>query len=44
MKKSNRYVTLLLTLLLSMVIGAIFMWLVGYHPLDAYVQLLKVRL
>ena len=41
MKKSNRYVTLLLTLLLSMVIGAIFMWLVGYHPLDAYVQLFK---
>lgn len=40
-EKSNRYVTLLLTLILSMVVGAIFMWLVGYHPLDAYVQLFK---
>lgn len=40
-KKTNRYVTLLLTLLLSMAAGAVFMLIVGYHPLEAYTQLLK---
>ncbi|MCD8169979.1 ABC transporter permease [Enterocloster sp. OA13] len=40
-KKENRYVTLLLTLVLSMAVGAVFMMIVGYHPLEAYIQLFK---
>ena len=40
-KKMNRYVSLLLTLILSMAVGAVFMLVIGYHPLEAYVQLFK---
>ena len=40
-KKMNRYVSLLLTLLLSMAVGAVFMLVIGYHPIEAYVQLFK---
>lgn len=40
-RKLNRGVVLLLTLILSMIVGAVFMWINGYHPLDAYMQLLK---
>lgn len=40
-KKTNRYVTLLPTLILSMGAGAIFMWIVGYHPIEAYIELFK---
>lgn len=40
-KRSNRYVTLLLTLMLSMAVGAVFMTVIGYHPLEAYIQLFK---
>lgn len=40
-KKSNRYVTLFLTLFLSMAVGAVFMMCIGYNPLEAYVQLFK---
>lgn len=40
-KKTNRYVTLLLTLILSMAVGAVFMMVIGYHPLEAYTQLFK---
>ena len=40
-KKMNRYVSLLLTLILSMAVGAVFMLVIGYHPIEAYVQLFK---
>lgn len=40
-KKRNRYVTLLLTLILSMAVGAIFMLAIGYDPVNAYIQLFK---
>lgn len=40
-QKTNRYVTLFITLVFSMLVGAVFMWIVGYHPLDAYIQLFK---
>ncbi|MBS6396863.1 MAG: ABC transporter permease [Clostridiales bacterium] len=40
-KKMNRYVTLLLTFLLSMAVGAVFMLILGFQPLEAYVQLFK---
>lgn len=40
-KKNNPYITLLLTLLLSMVVGAVFMLVLGFKPVDAYVQLFK---
>lgn len=39
--KMNRYVVLLLTLALSLVVGAIFMLIVGYNPLEAYKELGK---
>ena len=40
-KKMNRYVTLLLTLLLSLAVGFVFMLILGYQPLDAYLQLFR---
>lgn len=40
-KKTNRYATLLITLVFSMLVGAVFMFLIGYHPFDAYIQLFK---
>lgn len=40
-RKLNRGVVLLLTLILSMLVGAVFMMINGYHPLEAYQQLLK---
>lgn len=40
-KKMNRYVVLLLTFLLSMIVGAVFMLLVGYDPIKAYSELIR---
>ncbi len=37
----NKYVNLLFTILVSMLIGAIIMMALGFNPLEAYYQLLK---
>ena len=39
MKQGRKYINLLLTVLLSMLIGAVFMLLLGYNPLVAFQQL-----
>lgn len=41
MKQNNKYVNLLLTILLSMVIGAVLMIILGHNPIEAYFQLFK---
>jgi simple sugar transport system permease protein len=41
MKESNKYINLLLTTLVAILVGAVFMWALGYNPLDAYIQLFK---
>lgn len=41
MKQNNKYINLLLTVVLSMVTGAVLMLLLGYNPVEAYFQLFK---
>ncbi|RPF47590.1 nucleoside ABC transporter membrane protein [Hydrogenoanaerobacterium saccharovorans] len=41
MKINNKYINLLLTIVVSMFIGAVVMLILGYNPLEAYFQLFK---
>ncbi len=41
MKSSNKYINLLLTTLVSILIGAVIMLALGYNPIEAYIQLFK---
>ena len=41
MKQQNRYINLLLTILVSMLIGALLMWMLGYNPFEAYYYLFR---
>lgn len=40
-KGGSKYVNLLLTIILSMLIGAVFMLILGYNPVEAYYQLFR---
>lgn len=41
MKQSSKYLNLLLTVIVSMAIGAVIMLLLGYNPVEAYYQLFR---
>ncbi|WP_312642098.1 ABC transporter permease [Hydrogenoanaerobacterium sp.] len=41
MKTNNKYINLLLTIVVSMLIGAVIMLILGFNPLEAYFQLFK---
>ncbi|HYE82708.1 MAG TPA: ABC transporter permease [Clostridia bacterium] len=41
MKVTNKYVNLLFTIVISMLIGAVIMLILGFNPLEAYFQLFK---
>lgn len=41
MKSNNKYINLLLTTLVSMLIGAVIMFTLGHNPIEAYIQLFK---
>lgn len=41
MKKPNKYMNLLLTSLVALLIGGIIMLIMGHNPVEAYIQLFK---
>ena len=41
MKQQNKYVNLLLTIVVSMLIGAVLMMILGHNPIEAYYQLFR---
>jgi len=41
MKTANKYINLLFTIVVSMLIGAVIMIVLGFNPLEAYFQLFK---
>ena len=41
MKQQNKYINLLLTIVVSMLIGAVLMMILGHNPIEAYYQLFR---